>query len=264
MPQSGGFEVRAFGCKIRAAAEGAEAQAILERYVFPSLPRTATGADEPDLVLRVSEAGSQFQLSVGDAVVASSAAALELVPELTRVLDEAVIKRLATLRAIHAGAVLWAGRALLLPGATHAGKSSMVVELLRRGATYLSDEYALIDPEGRVHPYPRPLLLRNGRPEQVPALAGDFSAAVGHASAPVGWIFALEYDPAGEWSVAPVPQSMALLTLLRNTPHVLADSPEMVGSFQRAVSGAACFGGRRPEAADAAERILRLIDDPSY
>ena len=47
-----------------------------------------------------------------------------------------MIERLTTLRALHAGAVVWNQRALLLPGATHAGKSSLVAELLRRGATY--------------------------------------------------------------------------------------------------------------------------------
>ena len=54
-------------------------------------------------------------------------------------------------------------------------------------------------------------------------------------------------------------QSEALLTLLRNTPHVLAESPDLVGVFQHAVAGATCYSGRRTEAADAADQILRLI-----
>jgi hypothetical protein len=152
---------------------------------------------------------------------------------------------------------------LLLPGATHAGKSSLVAELLRRGATYFSDEYALIDPQGRVHPYPRPLLLRNGCPEQFPVLAGECNAPVGDAPAPVGWILSLDYQPARTWAIEAVPQSEGLLTLLRNTPHVLADLPDIVGSFQRAVAGATCYTGRRTEAKDAADEIFRLVGNPS-
>jgi hypothetical protein len=149
----------------------------------------------------------------------------------------------------------------LLPGATHAGKSSLVAELLRRGATYFSDEYALIDAEGRVHPYPRPLLIRNGSPDQSPMHPDEYNASVGDAAAPIGWILSLEYLPACSWSIAPVSQSEALLNLLRNTPHVLAESPDMVQVFQRAVAGAACYVGQRPEAAHAVDKILQLIGD---
>jgi hypothetical protein len=255
-----GFGVRAFGCDIQVATACPEAYSILERYVFPSFLRRVRAAKRPDLFIRVERVEDQFQLSVDDVVVASANRVISIVPDIIRVLDDAVIERLTTLRAVHAGAVLWDGRALLFPGVSHAGKSSLVAELLRRGATYFSDEYALIDSEGRVHPYPRPLLVRNGSPEQSPMLPSECKATVGNTSAPIGWILSLEYQPECTWGVAPITQSEALLTLLRNTPHVLAESPDMVGVFQRAVAGATCYTGRRPEAAHAVEQILRLID----
>jgi len=232
----------------------------MERYVFPSFPRTACADGKPDVFIRVDRVAEQFQLSSDGAAVASACQVTRLVPDLIRVLDEAVIQRLTALRAVHAGVVLWHERALLLPGATHAGKSSLVAELLRRGATYFSDEYALIDSEGLVHPYPRPLLLRNGHPEQVPLLPGECNASVGEFPAPIGWILSLPYLPASTWSIATVSQSEGLLTLLRNTPHVLAESPDIVRIFQRAVAGATCYAGHRAEAADAADQIIQLID----
>jgi hypothetical protein len=263
MSSTRSFEVSAFGCHIGAATECLEAYTILERYIFPSLPRMVGTAGQPDIFIRVVLVADQFQLLVDDVVVASAFQPINLVTSLIRALDDAVIERLTTLRAVHAGAVLWGGRALLLPGATHAGKSSLVAELLRRGATYFSDEYALIDAEGRVHPYPRPLLLRNGCPEQFPVLPGECNSSAGDAPAPVGWILSLAYQPAGTWSVAAVPQSEALLTLLRNTPHVLAESPEMVGVFQQAVAGASCYTGHRAEAAHAVDEILQLVGSPA-
>jgi hypothetical protein len=233
---------------------------MLERYTFPSLPRIANATDKPDISVRVVRVADQLQLLADDVVVASAGRAMSLVPDLIRVLDHAVLLRLTRWRAVHAGAVLWGERALLLPGGTHAGKSSLVAELLRRGFTYFSDEYALIDSEGLVHPYPRPLLLRNGRPEQVPMLPGECSASVGEVPASIGWILSLQYLPGCTWSVAAITQSEAVLTLLRNTPHVLAESPEMVRVFERAVTGAICFAGRRNEAADAVDQVLRLVD----
>jgi hypothetical protein len=253
------FEVHAFDCSIQVATACLEAHTILERYTFPSLPRIATSLDKPDVSIRVVQVANELQLLSGDVVVASAHRAISLVPDLIRVLDDVVVQRLTTLRAVHAGAVLWGERVLLLPGGTHAGKSSLVAELLRRGATYFSDEYALIDSEGLAHPYPRPLLIRNGRPEQVPMLPGDYDASVGDTPAPIGWILPLQYLPESTWSVAAITQSEALLTLLRNTPHILAESPDMVRVFERAVRGATCFAGRRNEAADAVDQILRLI-----
>ena len=50
---------------------------------------------------------------------------------------------------VHAGVVAWKGRALLLPGSSGSGKSSLVAELVRAGATYYSDEYAVLDERGR-------------------------------------------------------------------------------------------------------------------
>ncbi len=252
------FEVQAFGCSIRAAADCRECCDLLDRSIFPSFTRSPTNG-EPDVVLRAEQSGGRVRLLVGERVVASAADPNFLVPEIVRAVDEAVIGRLTGLRAVHAGAVGWAGRGLLLPGGTHAGKSSLVAELLRRGATYYSDEYALIDGEGRLHAYPRPLLLRDGSPEQVAVTAEACGAATGKAPAAVGWILALAYRSESEWDVAAVPQSEGLLTLLRNTPHVLAESPELLGVFGRAVAGARCYRGFRPDTRVAADEILRLV-----
>ncbi|MFZ0745652.1 MAG: hypothetical protein WAM85_14670 [Terracidiphilus sp.] len=223
------------------------------------MPRTDVATDSSHIKIRVIQDGDQFHASIENVFVASSSTVIGLIPPLIQVLDDAVVEHLTTLRAVHAGTVLWNERALLLPGATHAGKSSLVAELLRRGATYFSDEFALIDPEGFVHPYPRPLLLRNGRPAQSPVLPGEFNAPVGDAPARVGWILALEYQPDYNWSVDLVPQSEAVITLLKNTPHFLKESPDMVSTFQRAVEGAACYAGRRADAVPAVDQILRLI-----
>ena len=54
---------------------------------------------------------------------------------------------------IHAGAVGWRGKAIVFPGNSFFGKTTLVAELVRRGAAYLSDEYAILDENGVVHPF---------------------------------------------------------------------------------------------------------------
>lgn len=259
MKRSGSFDVQTFGIHFRFTAECGDAYTALDQYAFPWLPRVDAKTGTPDLDLRIEQAAGEFRLAVGGNAVASASEAKALVCSLIQVLDETVVQRIKTLRAVHAGVVMLDGRVLLFPGSTHAGKSALVAELLRRGATYFSDEYALIDAEGLIHPYPRPLLVRDGNPMQTPLLAEDCNAPVATAPAPLGWIFALRYQPEDGWNVAAASQSEALMILLKNTPHVLADSPEMIGIFQRAVTAAECFGGTRGEAAEAADKIVEMI-----
>src|SRR4030095_9548952 len=64
---------------------------------------------------------------------------------------------------VHAGVVGYRGRGIVLPGRSFAGKSILVRELVRAGAQYYSDEYAVLDSAGGVHPYLRPLAIRNER-----------------------------------------------------------------------------------------------------
>src|SRR5436190_6271921 len=88
---------------------------------------------------------------------------------------------------VHAGVVGWNGKAILIPGPSFSGKSTLVAELLRAGATYYSDEYAVIDASGRVHPYARDLRIRAAesgrverlRPEQLSAGIGSQPLRVG-------------------------------------------------------------------------------------
>lgn len=62
---------------------------------------------------------------------------------------------------VHAGAVVMEGRAWVLLGGSGAGKTSAVCSLLRRGAVYLSDELALLDPdEGTVVPATLPMAIK--------------------------------------------------------------------------------------------------------
>src|SRR5579863_3289971 len=123
------FGVRVYGCNIRVQTECDEARTVLESYILPTLPRTESADERFDVFVRVDRVERQLLLTVDDAPIATADRALALVLPLIRALDDAVIQHLSSLRAVHAGTVLLNGRALLLPGSTHAGKSSLVAEL---------------------------------------------------------------------------------------------------------------------------------------
>lgn len=60
---------------------------------------------------------------------------------------------------VHAACALVGKGAIMLPGETHAGKSTVVGSMVKHGAKYCSDELAEITPTG-VGTYPKPLYLR--------------------------------------------------------------------------------------------------------
>lgn len=61
---------------------------------------------------------------------------------------------------LHAGVVEFQNKALIIPGRSFTGKTSLIVELLKHGCRYLSDEYAIIDRQGFIRCFPKKLSVR--------------------------------------------------------------------------------------------------------
>lgn len=120
---------------------------------------------------------------------------------------------------LHAGAVALDGRALLLPGRSGAGKSSLVAALLEAGASYLSDEYAPLDRRGRVHPCPLPLQLPP-RPGDPPDTATRSARALGAAietrALPVAGVIVCRYRPGVRWQARLLSPGHGLLRMMDN------------------------------------------------
>ena len=83
----------------------------------------------------------------------------DVVQWLCQDIDNTVAQRSRQMLFVHAGVVGWRGLAIVIPGRSHTGKSTLVAELVWRGAVYYSDEFAVLDDTGRVHPSRRPLVL---------------------------------------------------------------------------------------------------------
>jgi hypothetical protein len=161
---------------------------------------------------------------------------------------------------VHAGVVAWRGKALIVPGSSHSGKSTLIAALTALGATYYSDEYAVFDFDGRVHAFPRQLRLR---PDISHRIASHPSRTPGIAlvSLPVGWVFGLRYSPDAAWKPKRLTAGQMLLTLLGNTVAVRRQSELTVSFLKRALGSATGLQSERGEAALAAEQIVRMIEE---
>jgi hypothetical protein len=255
-----GFRVSIFGVRLAVVSDSADVAEAMDHCVLPWLPRASIGGATADRLVEVRRAGdgAGFEILVDGAVAGTAPSPLAAVPRVQRALDETVVRCQSAVAMVHGGVVAHEGRAILLPGPTHAGKSTLVAELVRQGAPYFSDEYALIDADGRVHPYPRPLLLRDGSGYDQPRLATELGGTVAHEPLPAGLIVGLSYAPDASPFTHAMSQAEGVLLLLRNTPQALADRPWILTPLERAVGDAACYAGLRGEARETAAAILQL------
>jgi hypothetical protein len=159
---------------------------------------------------------------------------------------------------VHAGAVGWHGRAIVLPGRTFTGKTTLVAELVRAGATYYSDDYAVLDARGRVHPFPRPLSIRpRGGSVQSRRTIEELGGHAAERPAPVGLVAVTEYSPRVKgWRPRQVSQGQGLLELLAHAVAARRRPEPVLGALQEVVSNALILKGRRGEAERVAEKIL--------
>lgn len=158
---------------------------------------------------------------------------------------------------VHAGVVAIDGKALVLPGRTFTGKSTMTGELLRAGAQYGSDEYALLTPDGRVRAYPRPLAMRGGERRRIPA--ADFGATAFDGELPVAAIAALRYAPDEEPTISPISPATAVLRMFDNTVCASSRPEEAFDALVAACANAVAVEGIRGDAAQTVPTLRSLL-----
>lgn len=157
---------------------------------------------------------------------------------------------------VRAGVVGWRGRAILIPGRRGSGKSRLVAELARLGATVYSDGFAALDAEGRVVPYVHP------QPRRADLLTASKSESVADCTPlPVTLVVSTTYRFEAPWRPEAVRGAQAVLPIIENA--VLVDG-EVAWALRIAALIAPTvltLQGLRPDAATAAPRILELVDD---
>jgi hypothetical protein len=156
---------------------------------------------------------------------------------------------------VHAGVVGWGGGAIVIPGASFSGKTSLVAELVRRGATYYSDEYAAIDRHGRVHPFPKPLSIR-GDGERMPE---ELGGVVGRAPLAVRAVVEAPYREGARWRPRSGSPAQGALVLLSQALQGRTDPARTMGAVRAAAADALVLRGPRGEAAETAERLLARL-----
>jgi hypothetical protein len=163
---------------------------------------------------------------------------------------------------VHAGVVGWKGKAIVIPGRSHAGKSSLVAALVRQGASYYSDEYAVCDPRGRVHPFHKPLELRKeGERRQFKVDVKQLGGKLGTKPLRVGLVLMTSFKKTATWKPCKLPAGQGVLELLSQTVSARRNPERAFSTFKELVQGATILKGTRGEAAEMIDKLLTKYAD---
>jgi hypothetical protein len=161
---------------------------------------------------------------------------------------------------VHAGVVSWQDRGIVIPGRSRAGKSTLVKALVDEGARYYSDEFALLDRDGRVHPYAIPLSIRAADTQPGARLPAEaLGAPAADAPVPVRLIAVTEYRAGAHWQRV-LSSGEALLALMDNTVIARAAPARTMPILRETVLTARALQSHRGEARGVARALLAVLE----
>jgi len=256
------FSVLAYGARIEFRLPAA----LLAELPSPIVPGAEIDSGGPaDAVLSVrlnhtAEGGPLFEITE-NGVVLSTESSLQGAAEAVESWAQLTVATLAkALVFVHAGVVGWRNRAIVIPGRSLSGKTTLVLALVEAGAEYYSDEYAIFDSEGRVHPYWRLPRLKTAPRQDVSS--HDLSRVLSGpppSPIPLGWVLISRYEAGSVWRPRRLSCGETLLGLLDNTVPLRSRPEESVKSLAKAMTNAQGFEGLRGEAASFARQALALL-----
>jgi hypothetical protein len=255
MAMSGRLVLRAYDHLVELLAEDHVLEMARER--LPDSYRPGRGRAERTWAVHQQEIGWRATVD-GEHLGARPDASTALEAALSD-LELWVAERASRYVFVHAGCVAVDDRAILLPGLTMTGKTTIVDALARAGADYYSDEFAPIDRRGFVRPYARPLTLRHGALAVTPRDPVELGLSIGTAPARVVLVALLRFDRAAGWNVAPLSRPRTILGLLENTVPAQSRAAESLAAIERATAFARGLLGTRGDAEQAAAIIIEIL-----
>lgn len=167
---------------------------------------------------------------------------------------------------LHAGVVGWKGRAIVIPATSFSGKTTLVAELVKKGALYYSDEYAVLNALGNVEPFPKWLSMRgitdaiNQKDCSVESLGGT----AGTKPLPVGMVLIARYQSGKKiprrWKPKRLTQGEAIMEIIPHTLPIRNKPKFVLEVLNKLTDRAIIVRTIRGEAAEFAETLLGYFE----
>ena len=167
---------------------------------------------------------------------------------------------------VHAGVVGWRGGAIVLPGNSFAGKTTLVAELVKAGAEYFSDEYAVFDENGLVQSFPRKLSMRTNGPviDEKAIAVESIGGRAATGPAPVRCVLFTKYTAESVWDPEILTPGQGLMEILPQTIAIRQNTEFAINILKKGIGSAIIVKSTRSDAASFARVFLEFVDNKGF
>jgi hypothetical protein len=262
------YKFESFGVKVEIGGNNAvlveQVSAVARKALLNNVREI--GTEDPDHRFEVNRTpGGTYILIKDGRRIASGRSRKKFIQLVDSMICVAVGEYAHDLVFMHAGVVGWRGKAIIIPANSFQGKTTLVAELVRNGGTYYSDEFAIFDREGLVHPFARPLSMRtrsqNGKlraHELTPELLGG---TYGTQPIPVGTVLITEYVPNARWAPKILTPGSGVLQMMPHTMPLRHRPDFTLHVLNKIASHAIIASSPRGSAERFAKTLFKFIDN---
>lgn len=246
---------------------------------------SAPSAIEPCTYLTVAaEDDGRYAIreGCGPTAVTSGLGRSDALIQISEIVTSRLAAHLTTGVALHAGAVGWNGRSILIPGQSGAGKSSLTAWFVDKGFAYLTDELAILTADGAVAGLSRALMLKRAADMFVSALP-RFTSSQRHQAGetlmlrperpddqtparllPCGLIIFPSFAPGADLTIRPLTSARACIGLMGcnvNSRNLPDGGFTAVSGLARRLTAVELSYGAFDQLDDVADMLARLVLD---
>ena len=259
------FEFESYGVRVRIESNQQEMVDEAEKVVRKSLLNKINPVRHEHFnhifTLNRNKRGTRFLIQNGDKIT-SGGTRKKFFKFFDSIIRVAVGEYAMDWVFLHAGVVGWNGKAIVLPADSFKGKSTLVAELVRNGAKYYSDDFAIFDKDGLVYPFPRVLSMRtdDGKYNTYDITVEELGGTFGTEPIPVGMVFLTEYKPNEKWAPKIMSSGKGVLEMI---PYALPfrNKPDFsLKVLNNIASHATIATSLRGNAQDFAKSLLNFVD----
>ncbi len=164
---------------------------------------------------------------------------------------------------IHSGVVSWKGKAIVIPSKSLGGKTSLTAALIRCGALYYSDEYAILDADGCVYPFPKKLSVRETSDHrvQVERSVDELGGRAATEKTRIGMFLLTRYKPHARWNPKRLTPAKGILEIINHTVPIRTNPGFVLEVLNRAAQEAVVVKSNRGDVSKSARLILDFFEE---
>lgn len=265
-PGSLSWTFESYGAVIRIDSNAPEfirrAEEVARRSLLSNV-KTVANTQKPDQVIEIKKLKSGYYRFVhNEKSLASGRSLKKLFKFFDTIIRISVGESAKDLVFVHAGVVGWKGHAIVLPGDSFTGKSTLVAELVRNGAEYYSDDFAIIDKDGLVQPFARAISMRTDDGDFIPyeLTLDQIGGRIGNKRIPIRLVLFTKYAARTRWNPRFLTPGQGILEVI---PFILSLKPQPEFSLRvlnKVSDNAIIATGSRGGAKKFAKTLLGFFD----